>query len=124
MQRKIKVNNIEIKQPDKCDPVLTTTSTDDSDRKMDLVMQNTPIGTIYGYDMEWSNLTLSQCSIILKNMVNKASFKMYHLSPYHGEWRTDDFYASNYDVGASTFEDGVELWSSLTINVRGINPLC
>lgn len=124
MQKRIEINGIKIKQPDKCDPVFSTTATEDSDRKMDLVMQNTPVGTIYGYDMEWSNLTLSECSVILKQMINKSSFRMYHLSPYHGGWRTDDFYASNYDTGASTFEDGVEMWSYLKINVRGINPLC
>ena len=42
---------IRIKAPIKYDPVLATTSTEDSDRTQDLVMHNTPMGTIIGYDI-------------------------------------------------------------------------
>ena len=123
MQKRIDFNTVPIKQPDKCDPVFATTSTEDSDRNMVLVMKNTVLGTVYGYDMEWSELSLTECATILQQVLNKSEFSMYHLSSYHGTWRRDKFYASNVNIGAKTLKDGEEKWESLSINVRSINPL-
>ena len=120
---------IRIKAPVEYKPVLATTSTEDSDRTQDLVMHNTPMGTIVGYDMTWGDMSTEDVRMILDLMVNKSSFNMHHFDIFDG-WCYKDFYASNFNV------DGVRLrqyrlhdvlyneesWKGLKINIRAINP--
>ena len=71
---------IRIKAPITYKPQLATTSTEDSDRTQDLVMHNTPMGTILGSDMTWGDLKTEEVRMILDLMVNKSSFSMPGLS--------------------------------------------
>lgn len=120
---------IDIPAPITYKPVLSTTSTEDSDRTQDLVMHNTPMGTIVGYDMTWGDLKTEQVQMILKLMLNKSSFSMHHFDILRG-WSYDDFYASNFNVEAVRLRQyrlkGVlyneESWKGLSINIRAINP--
>lgn len=121
---------IRIKAPTEYKPRLATTSTEDSDRTQDLVMHNTPMGTILGYDMKWDSLKTEEVRKILDLMVNKSSFSMHHFDIFDG-WCYKDFYASNFNVDGVRLRQyrhkGVlhneELWTGLTINIRPINPL-
>lgn len=120
---------IRIKAPIEYKPILATTSTEDSDRTQDLIMHNTPMGTIVGYDMKWGDMSTEEVRKILDLMVNKSSFNMHHFDIFDG-WCYKDFYASNFNV------DGVRLrqyryrghlyneesWKGLTINIRPIYP--
>lgn len=123
MQNYFKIDGQVIKTPTQYKPVFATTSTDDSDRTQDLVMHNTPMGTIEGYDMQWDNLTPSEISQILRLIINKRSFSFFHPSPYYGGWVESSFYASNFSMDAMNLKDGEEKWDGLTINVRSINPI-
>lgn len=123
MQEYFKVNGVQIATPTSFKPVFATTSTDDSDRTQDLVMHNTPMGTVEGYDLQWDGLTDSEISIILKNMINKSSFRFYYHSPFEGRWIEKTFYASNFSMEAQTLKNNQEKWDGLTINVRSINPI-
>lgn len=120
---------IRIKAPIEYKPILATTSTEDSDRTQDLIMHNTPMGTIVGYDMQWGDMSTEEVRKILDLMVNKSSFSMHHFSIFDG-WTYDDFYASNFNVEAvrlrqywegSTLHNE-ESWKGLSINIRAINP--
>ena len=93
---------IRIKAPVEYKPILATTSTEDSDRTQDLVMHNTPMGTIVGYDMTWGDMSTEEVRKILDLMVNKSSFNMHHFDIFTG-WCYKDFCASNFNV------DGVRL---------------
>lgn len=122
MQDRIKFNGVEIRQPDSFQAVLSTTSTDDSTRDMALEMHNTPIGTIEGYDLKWSNIPAGEMAIILKQVLNKPSFDVHYFDIITGKWRDAAFNASNFNSPAYTLEDGEELWDELTINIRGVKP--
>ena len=114
-----------IKAPDSYKPVFATTSTEDSDRTQDLIMHNTPMGTIAGYDMTWSHLSSAEISNILTLMMNKSKFSFHHRDPRVASgWSTADFYASNFSMQAQRLgEQTGEMWSGLTINVRSIYPV-
>lgn len=120
--RQFSVDGVGIKAPTSYKPVFATTSTEDSDRTQDLIMHNTPMGTIAGYDMQWDQLTTEEAQTILKGMMNKSSFSFYHHDVLTG-WVSKDFYASNFSVQAVRLKDGQELWTGLAINIRAINPI-
>ena len=122
MQDYITINGIKIKQPDEYSAVLSTTSTDDSERDMSLVMHNTPIGTVVGYDLKWSHLTLEEAAQILSQVINKASFTVHHMDIMTGKWRDATFYASNFNAPANSLKKGEEYWDELSFNIRGIDP--
>lgn len=121
---------IDIKAPVEYKPVLATTSTEDSDRTQDLVMHNTPMGTIVGYDMQWGDMSTDEIRKILDLMVNKSYFSLHHFNILEGEWRYDDFYASNFNMQGVRLRQyrlndvlyNEESWKGLTINIRAINP--
>lgn len=118
------IDGVEIRTPTDYKPVFATTSTPDSDRTQDLVMHNTPMGTIAGYDMKWDSLTWTECATIINAMKNKPSFSFRHKDPCNPNgWSTASFYASNFTMAAQRLQDGQELWSGLTINIRSINPV-
>lgn len=124
MQDYIMVNGIKIKQPDEggYSALLATTSTEDSGRDMSLVMHNTPMGTIEGYDLKWTELTLSEASEILQQVVNKSSFTVHYLDILTGTWKDGEFHASNFNAPAKTLVDGKECWDELSFGIRGIYP--
>lgn len=121
---------IDIQAPITYKPKLATTSTEDSDRTQDLVMHNTPMGTVIGYDMTWGDMSTEEAQKIIKLMLNKSSFNMHHFDILRGTWAYDDFYASNFDLEGVRLRQyrlkGVlyneESWKGLSINIRAINP--
>ena len=119
-----KVDGVTIKAPDEYKPVFATTSTEDSVRDQRLILHNTPIGTIAGYDMHWGVLSWTECATILNSMINKKSFEFYHKDPTQpNKWVTLDFYASNFSMEAQTLEEDREGWTGLSINIRRIRPI-
>lgn len=119
-----KIDSVVIAAPSTYKPVFATTSTDDSDRDQNLVMHNTPIGTIAGYDMTWELLTWEEISTILNAIMNKKQFTFHHKDPtIPNQWVDKTFYASNMDMAAQTLEDDEEMWEDLSINVRRIDPI-
>lgn len=119
-----KIDSVVIAAPSTYKPVFETKSTDDSDRDQKLVMHNTPIGTIAGYDMTWELLTWKEISTILNAIMNKKQFSFHHKDPtIPNQWVDKTFYASNMDMAAQTLEDDEEMWEDLSINVRRIDPI-
>lgn len=123
MQEYISFNGVVVKQPDKYSAVLATTSTSDSDRDMALVMHNTPIGTVAGYDLEWSYLTAQEASEILRQVLNRPSFTVRYFNILTASWENGEFYVSNFNAPAKILEEDKEYWESLSFNIRGINPV-
>ena len=123
MQDYIRFNGVVVKQPDKYSAVLATTSTSDSDRDMALVMHNTPIGTVAGYDIEWSYLTAQEAAAILSQVLNRPSFTVHYYNILTASWEDGEFYASNFNAPAKILEEDEEYWEALSFNIRGINPV-
>lgn len=125
MIARFEVDGVEIPAPTSYKPKFATTSTEDSDRTQDLIMHNTPMGTIAGYDMQWDSLNNEEVALILNSMMNKSSFMFRHRDPTVSDgWSISAFYASNYSLDTQRLgtESSQELWSGLQINVRAINP--
>lgn len=124
MQDYIKINGITIVQPDQdgYSVNLATTSTEDSDRDMSLVMHNTPIGTVESYSLKWTDIKASEAALILSQVLNKPSFTLHYFDILTGTWRDGEFYATTFNSPCRTIEDGVEAWDELSFNVIGVNP--
>ena len=123
-EEQFKIDNVVIRAPDSYKPVFATTSTEDSKRSQDLIMHNTPMGTIGGYDMQWGELSWAEIATILNTVLNKSQFTFHHKDPtVPGRWIDRTFYASNFNMAAQTLKDGEEKWTDLSINVRRIEPI-
>lgn len=123
MDRPFEFNGVPVKTPNTFQPNLATTSTDDSDRTQDLVMHNTPMGTIHSYSFAWQYIEPEEAALILSQIVNKSEYSLRYLNPLSGRWETGMFYASNFNVGTLGLTDGKLKWSSLSFNAVGINPV-
>jgi len=116
-------NDVSVVAPYAYKAVFATTSTDDSDRTMDMVMHNTPMGTVTGYDYEWKDITPKQAATIIQQVLNKPKFKVRYFDLFQGTWADAYFYASNFDADAGTLEEGFEKWASLSFGIRSIDPI-
>lgn len=117
------IEDVEIEQPTTYGVTFSTTSTDDSDRTQDLVMHNTPIGTIGSYEMGWEYLKTSAASKILQLVLNKPQFKVHYYDLYADVWKNAYFYASNFEMTPLSLEDGYKYIDSLSFNIVGVNPI-
>lgn len=124
MQDYIKINGITIVQPDEdgYSVNLSTTSTEDSDRDMSLVMHNTPIATVVSYSLKWTDIKAIDAAQILSQIINKSSFSFHYFDILTASWRDGEFYATTFNSPCKTIEDGVEAWDELSFNVIGVNP--
>lgn len=123
MNRPFEFNGIKVKTPDAFKPNFATTSTEDSDRTQDLVMHNTPMGTISSYSFEWKYIEPEEASLILSQILNKSEYSLRHMNMLTGKWETSNFYTSNYDGGTLTVSNGKHVWESLSFNAVRINPV-
>lgn len=122
-ERPFEFNGIAVKTPDTFKPSLATTSTEDSDRTQDLVMHNTPMGTIEKYSFTWKYIEPEEAAKIIGQTLNRSKFTLRYLSFVTGGWKTGEFYATNYEPGTLRVTNGVPAWESLSFNVIGVNPV-
>lgn len=123
MNRPFEFNGIHVKTPDTFQPSMATTSTEDSDRTQDLVMHNTPIGTIESYAFGWKYIEPEESAKIIRQILNRSGYSLRYLNPLTGGWQTGQFYTSNYNLGTLMVSNGSFVWESLSFNAVGINPV-
>jgi hypothetical protein len=123
MSRPFEFNGIPVKTPDTFQPSMATTSTEDSDRTQDLVMHNTPIGTIASYSFEWKYIEPDEAAKIVQQIKNKNQYTLRYMRPDTGGWSTGYFYTSNYNFGTLTVANGDFVWESLSFNAVGVYPI-
>lgn len=123
MDRPFEFNGVPVKTPNTFQPAMATTSTDDSDRTQDLVMHNSPIGTIESYSFEWQNIEPEEAAIIIQQIVNRSEYNLRYLSANTGRWTTGKFYTSNYSFGTLKKANGEFVWESLSFNAVGVEPV-
>lgn len=122
MERPFEINDIPVKTPDTFQPSMATTSTEDSDRTQDLVMHNTPMGTVESYSFEWRYIEPDEAAKIIQQVKNKGQYKLRYLRADTGVWTTGYFYTSNYNLGTMRVSNGKYVWESLSFNAVGVNP--
>lgn len=123
MQERIRINGVDIKQPDSYQAALATTSTADSKRDMSLVMHNTPIGTVEAYTLKWSNIPVSEAANILQQIIDKPKYTVHYLDIYSGTWKDDEFYSANMNAPVKTVKEGKECWKELSFQITRIKPV-
>lgn len=117
------IEDTNIEQPTTYGVSFATTYTDDSDRTQDLVMHNTPMGTIGSYEMGWEYLKTSEASKILRLVLNKSQFKVHYYDLFTDSWKNAYFYASNFEMTPLTLEENYKYIDSLSFNIIGVNPI-
>ena len=84
MSRPFEFNGIAVKTPDTFQPSMATTSTEDSDRTQDLVMHNTPMGTIESYSFGWKYIEPEEAAKIIGQILNRSGYSLRYLNPVTG----------------------------------------
>ena len=124
MQDKIKINGIEIHQPDAgLQSSFETTYSSDSGRVQSGVMHATPLFTVEQFSYTATDIPISEASVIIRQIVKGEAFTLHYYSPFYGVWRDDTFRVGRgqYSIG-SLKEDGERL-ESLSFNMTGDNPI-
>lgn len=124
-QEQLKFNGIVMPWPDENGYTvqITTTSTDDSDRTQDLVMHNTPIGSVGSYGLKWSDLTKEEVALILSQVLDKPSFSAHYFDVKTATWKDANFYATTFNVTPINLKESEERIEEISFNIIGINPI-
>lgn len=102
---------------------IATTSTDDSDRTQDMVMHNTPMGSVASYGLKWSDLTKEEASLILSQVLDKPSFSAHYFDVKTATWKDADFYATTFNITPINLAESQERIEELSFNIIGIKPI-
>lgn len=124
-QEQLKFNGIVMPWPDEDGYTvdISTTSTDDSDRTQDLVMHNTPIGSVGSYGLKWSDLTKEEVASILNQVLDRPSFLAHYFDVKTAAWKDAYFYATTFHITPIDLSDKNERIEELSFNIIGIRPI-
>lgn len=124
MQDRIKINEVDIYQPDEgLDYNFESTYTSDSTRVQSGHGHFTPLFTVEQLGFTASNLPVSEASKILKLVAKGNYFTLHYFSLYYGIWRDDTFYVGKGSGGIKTLKINEETVEELSFNMTGVNPL-
>lgn len=122
VEEPFEIDDIKILTPYTFTPSAATTSTDDSDRTQDLVMHNSPMGTIESYNIGFEYIPVKEAAAIYQRIKNRSQYKLRYMNVGTGEWATGEFYTSNYSFGSLTVSNGEFVWASMSFNAVGVYP--
>ena len=124
MQDKIRINDIEIFQPDEgLQSSFETTYSEDSTRLQDGTANFVPLFTVEQFSYSATNVPVADAAVILQQVIKGESFKLHYFSPYFGAWRDGMFRVGKGQFNIGSVEDGSEVLSSLSFNMTGEEPL-
>lgn len=124
MQDKIRINDIEIFQPDEgLKNSYETTYSEDSTRLQSGEANFVPLFTVEQFGYSASDIPVADASVILQNVIKGESFKLHYFSPYYGKWRDGMFRVGQGQLSIGTLKENEEKLSSLSFNMTGEKPL-
>ena len=124
MQDKIKINDIEIYQPDQgLQASFETTYTSDSTRVQSGVMHATPMFTVEQFSYTATDIPVEEAKVIIQQIIKGNAFKLHYFSSYYGQWRDGMFRVGRGQYEIGTLKADEEKLSSLSFNMTGDNPL-
>ena len=119
MQEVIKINGIEIYQPDSdlaCG--FETTFTSDSGRVQSGAMHASPMFTVEQFTYYATDIPIKKASEILQMIVHGRTFTLHYFSPYYGIWRDGKFRVGKGNLSIGKLKkDEEKLRKSYMINV-------
>lgn len=124
MQQKIKINGLEIFQPDQgLQASFETTYTEDSTRLQNGQANFVPMFTVEQFSYNATEVPIKEASKIIRHIIKGEKFLLHYFSPYYGIWRDDYFRVGQGQFSIGSLEEGGEKLSSLSFNMTGDNPL-
>ena len=124
MQDTIKINDIEIFQPDEgLKSSFETTYSEDSTRLQSGEANFVPLFTVEQFSYSASNIPVKEASVILQQIIKGESFKLHYFSPYYGTWRDGVFRVGQGQFEIGSVKEYEEIISFLKFNMTGDNPL-
>lgn len=125
MAEKIKMNNIEIAQPDTgLRYSLETTFTSDSTRLPSGSAVFTPMFTAEAFDYTRTGLTGEEMQTILQIIGRGMPFMLHYHSPFYNGWRDAPFRVGKVDnIAIGQLNDETGLYDSLSFHMTGENPI-
>ena len=124
MQDKIRINGIEIFQPDEgLKSSFETTYSEDSTRLQNGSANFVPLFTVEQFSYSATDIPAEEVSVILQQVIKGEAFNLHYYSPYYGIWRDGMFRVGQGQFDIGTLEEGGERISSLTFNMTGEEPI-
>lgn len=124
MQEKIKINGIEIWQPDEnLQNSFETTYTEDSTRLQTGEANFVPMFTVEQFSYTATNIPVAEASLILQQVIKGEPFTLHYYSVYYGRWRDDTFRVGQGQFSIGTLKENEECLESLSFNMTGDNPI-
>lgn len=123
-QDKMKMNGVEIWQPDKGLQYNTeTTYSEDSGRVQKGPAHITPLFTVEQLGYAAKNVPQAEVTKILQIIDGGSPFTLHYFSMHYGEWRDAKFYVGKGQYSVGSWKTGEEYVESLSFNMTGVNPL-
>ena len=124
MQDKIRINDIEIFQPDEgLKSSFETTYSEDSTRLQTGEANFIPLFTVEQYSYSATDIPIADASVIIQQVMTGHAFKLHYFSTYHGKWRDAMFRVGQGQYSIGTLEENGERLSSLSFNMTGESPI-
>lgn len=123
-QDRIKINGIDIWQPDKgLQHAWETTYTEDSTRTQAENARFTPLFTVEQESYSATNIPVDKATEIIRQIIRGTNFTLHYYSLYYGKWRDDIFYVGEGDCTIGDLSENEEYLESLSFNMTGVNPI-
>lgn len=124
MQDTIKINGVEIWQPDKgLQSSFETTYSSDSGRVQSGKMHATPLFTVEQFSYTATDIPVENAKEIIQMIIKGNPFTLHYFSTYYGAWRDDTFRVGKGQYSIGSLKEGGEKLESLSFNMTGDNPL-
>lgn len=124
MQDKIRINDIEIFQPDEgLKSSFETTYSEDSTRLQTGEANFVPLFTVEQFSYSATDIPVAAASVILQQIIKGEAFKLHYFSPFYGAWRDGMFRVGQGQFSIGTVEENGEKLSSLSFNMTGESPI-
>lgn len=122
-QQKIKINGVEIWQPD-VDLAwdYETTYTPDSNRTQDGTGHFTEMFTTQSFGYKASFVPVAEWSKISKMIIGRK-FDLYCFNPHFGKWMSHRCYVGKGSLQIKSLEENHERYSSISFSMIDIKPL-
>ena len=125
MQDRIKINGIDIWQPDRggLGYDIATTYSEDSTRTQDGVGHFTPLFTVQQLSYSASMVPLVEASKIISQVAKGYNFTLHYFDLFQGKWTDGEFYVGKASSNFDKLKVTEECIEKLNFNMTGVNPL-
>lgn len=124
MQDKIRINGVEIWQPDSgLQSSFETTYSADSTRVQSGKMHATPLFTVEQFSYSATDIPIKEASRIIQMVIKGFPFTLHYYSPFYGEWRDAKFRVGRGQYSIGTLKENNERLESLSFNMTGEDPI-